>query len=96
MTTRQWMVTVAAVAALLAVEATRRRWAERAAECQKTAMFHRVLANVYRSGAHLGSRVEDPDETSRKVAHQLRLVDKYDRAARRPWLPVPPDPPEPE
>jgi len=27
---------------------------------------------------------------------QLRLAGKYERAARYPWLPVAPDPPEPE
>jgi hypothetical protein len=26
----------------------------------------------------------------------LRLKDKYERAARYPWLPVDPDPPEPK
>jgi hypothetical protein len=33
----------------------------------------------------------------RKLAeHYQRLGEKYDRAARYPWLPVPPDPPPPE
>ena len=30
------------------------------------------------------------------AAHEDRLRRKYERAARYPWLPVPPDPPEPE
>lgn len=32
----------------------------------------------------------------RRIAYHEAMSRKYDRAARRPWLPVPPDPPEPE
>jgi len=32
----------------------------------------------------------------RQEEHVLRLQQKYERAARYPWLPVLPDPPEPE
>ena len=31
----------------------------------------------------------------RREAHTLALAEKYERAARRPWLAVAPDPPEP-
>jgi hypothetical protein len=96
MTMRRWMFAVAVVAVIMSGGATLRRWAELAAEYRRAAAFHSVLAKVYRSGSHLGSRVEDPAETSRLVAHQLRLAEKYQLAARRPWLPVPPDPPEPK
>lgn len=96
MTTRRWMIAVAIMGVLMAAEATRRRWAELSAEYRQAATLHRALTEVYRSGAHLDSRVEDPADTLRLVAHQLRLAEKYERAAQRPWLPVPPDPPEPE
>jgi hypothetical protein len=36
------------------------------------------------------------DQMLRTAAHYDRLALKYDRAAHYPWLPVPPDPPEPE
>jgi hypothetical protein len=32
----------------------------------------------------------------RRIQHYRRLAEKYDFAARYPWLPVAPDPPEPE
>ena len=90
---RTLMIAVAVAGALMAAELTRRRWAELAVEYRKAAAFHSSLAEVYRSGAHLDSRVEDPAETSRLVSRQLRLAEKYRRAARYPWLPVVPDPP---
>ncbi len=31
-----------------------------------------------------------------EIAHQTAMAEKYRRAARQPWLPVEPDPPEPE
>ena len=31
-----------------------------------------------------------------RAAHHAALRSKYERAARYPWLPVEPDPPEPE
>jgi hypothetical protein len=32
----------------------------------------------------------------RNAAYHASLADKYERATSRPWLPVPPDPPEPK
>jgi hypothetical protein len=37
-----------------------------------------------------------PDLWSRLVDHHVAMTSKYRRATRYPWLPVEPDPPEPE
>lgn len=39
---------------------------------------------------------EDAQLFTRKAEHFANLKQKYERAARYPWLPVAPDPPEPE
>jgi hypothetical protein len=41
-----------------------------------------------------GQRSAIPDWE--RLAYHNRLKEKYERAARYPWLPVGPDPPEPE
>ncbi len=38
---------------------------------------------------------EEEEMIRRRDDHLLRLAAKYERAARYPWLPVAPDPPEP-
>jgi hypothetical protein len=43
--------------------------------------------------------IEDEDEFKRSEAladHHYRLMNRHARAARYPWLPIEPDPPEPE
>jgi hypothetical protein len=74
------MVAVAVVGALLGASI----WLER-----RRAEFKR-LAEMYGSSSAI---VTDPHS---KGYRDALLYLKYERAARRPWLPVPPDPPEPE
>jgi hypothetical protein len=67
-----------------------------------------AIANIHRAnliaweevGSSEASR-ERFDISGRKVSLEadrwhLQMAEKYDRAARYPWLPVRPDPPEPE
>ena len=57
---------------------------------QRTALKHEVLSVLLREGhIHFGP---DPVRSDR---HEVLRV-KYERAARHPWHPVEPDPPEPE
>lgn len=56
--------------------------------------------------AQLGEEDNEPDfaeherftagQIARRVAYHAAMARKYRRAARYPWLPVEPDPPEPE
>ena len=39
---------------------------------------------------------EMAEDSEQRAGYYARLVAKYRRAARHPWLPVAPDPPEPE
>jgi hypothetical protein len=38
----------------------------------------------------------DPLHFNLFIEYHVRLMDKYNRAARYPWFPVPPDPPPPQ
>ncbi len=49
--------------------------------------------NPKRPDASLDEMIED---CRRRAEYHARLREKYRDAARRPWLPVPRDPPEPE
>lgn len=48
--------------------------------------------------ALVASKKANPNDQAiaRKVEWHIRMRDKYLQAASRPWLPVAPDPPEPE
>lgn len=104
MTTRRWMIAVAIVSLLLAGEVTRRRWATLSAEYTWRFTLHSLTADIARNvAAEYASRKprnEGSEETIaaalRSAQHYDRLARQYERAARRPWLPVPPDPPPPE
>lgn len=91
MTTRRWMIAVAVVAvALGAVQLWRRsrEFSDRAEALYECGWPHYQY---------------DPEcskaENERGLAmyrYYWHLIHKYRRAARYPWLPVPPDPPAPE
>jgi hypothetical protein len=96
MTTRRWMVAVAAVALSMGVtlSITRlqrryRRFTERMRQHESTAIFYKSVA---RGQPDLAIR----RTLDREVDRQVALASKYRYAARYPWLPVEPDPPEPE
>lgn len=112
MTTRRWMVAVAVVALLIAASLGAARLTGRAGEYRQYAVWHTAMRNLclgeadeYRdAGAHraAGDRREDVESLLREAhertlaQHHDALVIKYERAARYPWLPVAPDPPEPQ
>jgi hypothetical protein len=96
-TVRRLMVVVAILALALTVYAGIER---RRARLQRVAQHHweKAAANsvvqadanrtIYRASASLRNR---------QLAHyHVNLAYKYANAARYPWLPVAPDPPEPE
>jgi hypothetical protein len=48
-------------------------------------------------GMHRGREVALPDPIElASVRYHFRMAEKYEHAARNPWLPVEPDPSEPE
>jgi hypothetical protein len=48
-------------------------------------------------GAIMEERLKaDEVRRAQASAYYIDLIQKYERAARYPWLPVAPDPPEPE
>jgi hypothetical protein len=85
MTTRRWMIAVLIASVLLGCFVMLRR----AAHFMRLAALHEHLAHHQRSQP-------GPSATPKDADHNERLARKYERAAARPWLPVEPDPPEPE
>jgi hypothetical protein len=104
------MMVIAAAAAVCWVErlsACRKFYASRVAahaEQESNArLFHAISGHV--CGEVAGSMT--PEELHRfiasarsyyanRIAYHAALKAKYERAARYPWLPIAPDPPEPE
>ncbi len=59
----------------------------------------RAYVQIHRADAARLIRQHHPRDSAllqRRVEHHLKMGVKYERAARYPWLPVEPDPPEPE
>ena len=59
----------------------------------------RHLARVFEEHNELGSAEHErftAGQLARRVAYHAAMARKYRHAARHPWLPVGPDPPEPE
>jgi hypothetical protein len=112
MTTRRWMVAVALFAALLAVKAHLSRVAEqyRAIAKRHDEQSFLLAHGKHWSGPldghchisidYTGSGHADGEELKgrdlARVLWHIRLAEKYESAALRPWRPVPPDPPEPK
>ena len=63
------------------------RYRDKAKACATVASVWRALVRTPETSRERRLRV---------VAHYVALRDKYERAARCPWLPVEPDSPEPE
>jgi hypothetical protein len=90
------MVLVAVIALLLGAAAIQRR----RAHLQRLADHHAEMARQLRSshGSIIrpgGVYVHVPLTHPRLADYHEDLARKYERAARYPWLPVEPDPPEP-
>jgi hypothetical protein len=91
-TVRRMMVAVAVVALVLGAVAL----GVRSGEFRNRARYHEVMAASPLLGVKPAPPVFDPVRyTPKWSAYHARLKRKYERAARRPWLFVAPDPPLP-
>src|SRR3954453_10603956 len=93
-TVRRLMVAVGIVAVLFAAEATRRRWESLASTYRTKASRCERLArvSVHTSGLEADHGNEPEERKLQRIAdHYVALANKYERAARYPWLPVAPD-----
>src|SRR5262249_21597887 len=110
MTMRRWMIAVAVVGVPTAAIIASDRQAERRDLLLYRARPHTETARKYESStpaiiAHLGcpkaiyQRAELRhllEIQPRRIAYHEAMARKYRDAARHPWLPVEPDPPEPQ
>ena len=103
MTTRRWMVVVAVVgtsvgAAMLAIRS--RTYAALAALHTKSELECRRVVEAFKGRGFDGEIWSDAIAYARRcrrlVPYHAALRHKYEHAARTPWLPVEPDPPEPQ
>jgi hypothetical protein len=91
MTTRRWMVAVAVVAVAITGVRIGDRW-----------LSYRRIAAHHSQMAETGMKMIDglPSAaevlTPQNIDYHAEMARKYQYAARYPWLPVEPDPPEPE
>jgi hypothetical protein len=51
---------------------------------------------IYRTLVRIETREDSAESLRRRWAHAQRMREKYEHAIWRPWLPVAPDPTEPE
>ncbi|WP_435016358.1 hypothetical protein TA3x_003923 [Tundrisphaera sp. TA3] len=88
-TVRRMMVAVAMASVVFALAASLLR---RSSEFRRRATLHRLAyAKIHpNTGAFPDLYLSD------KELHHIDLATKYERAARYPWLPIEPDPPEPK
>jgi hypothetical protein len=89
MTTRRWMIAVAIVGLILGAVSTHRSfrlWNTADAHWERSLSFRVVGTNQH----------PDLSRRHRRYEYHLWLAVKYAEAARYPWLPVEPDPPEPK
>jgi hypothetical protein len=95
-----WTVVISSV--LLAVYREVQQSRQRALDYQLRALDHALGEYVNRYGKQwVGCRgpidsIEPPQPNPRKAAYHARMRGKWARAASFPYLPVPPDPPEPD
>jgi hypothetical protein len=96
MTTRRLMIAVAAIGLTLggAVEVYRLAYRLRLRydDFLDRAQWHSGIVFTWNAGW----RNTPSGATSRRIAYHAAMAEKYRQAARRPWLPVEPDPPPPE
>lgn len=100
MTTRRWMLAVAVVALLCLLEHRRRTFRSRAAYHQSRLSGLGVALSYdghLRFYKHQDQGIKWLTNNEAKVpAWHEAMARKYRDGARYPWLPVEPDPPEPE
>lgn len=100
MTTRRWMAAVLAVAIALTIGI---KLGRRRREYLRRAAWHAELGryggDIFGDGVVLRSRPRTRPRimtSLKRIEHHQRLAEKYRDASVRPWLPVEPDPPEPD
>jgi hypothetical protein len=75
-------------------------WRERAKqirmERRRTGPLAAYEAVALDCDKHAVATIEYAARWRRKASHYAAIALKYEEAANHPWLPVPPDPPEPE
>jgi hypothetical protein len=103
MTTRRWMVAVAVVGLLLATALSGYRLKQRrdhilsrAQRHKHNAAFLMQVCETHRIIRTHWSRDDYLIALCRISSYHAAMAAKYRHAARYPWLPVEPDPPEPE
>ena len=106
MTTRRWMIAAAVVAVLTRCGQTGARWHQyrkrveyHASERKKVGIMLAPALEYRREagrfpGCGLGQDIWE--RLCEQAEWHARLKLKYERTAARPWVPVAPDPPEPE
>jgi hypothetical protein len=101
------MVIVAAACVLVPIGLTIRNALEYQSRAGHFASLERLYVDLIRHNERMlavGSRAaknraamrERLDELKTRLAFDTLMRRKYERATRYPWLPVPPDPPEPK
>ena len=96
---RRLLVAVAVVALVFAGEATRRRWESLASAYRGKAgrREHVALVALHSSALEVARGNDSEMRKLKRIGdHHVALARKYQHAARCPWLPVAPDPPEPK
>ena len=99
MTTRWWMIAVAILAVGLATDALFRRHLalrQRAAYHEKIEKLATATVGELALAARWPKAAAQVRANAATRDRHARLKEKYGRAARYSWLPVGPDPPEPE
>jgi hypothetical protein len=109
MTMRRWMIAVAAIGLMIGggvvLKQRRDYFLSLAQSHQKEVASSTARGNALKSrfGGTAGMTVEeitrlhdDYERMMDRADHHASLARKYEEAARYPWLPVEPDPPEPE
>jgi hypothetical protein len=109
MTTRRWMVAVAVIGLLVGggVRLKRRRdyflslARSHAQKMPSSTAEGKALRSRFGSTSGMGGEEtvllsRDFDRMMNRADHHSALRRKYEHAARYPWLPVEPEPPEPE
>ena len=91
---RSLLITVAIAAVLLAAGV----WGQRSGAYQRRAAYHRAQLQIWPELPyfHAEQYSEDLKAMLRRRGWHEAMADKYERAARSPWLSVEPDPPEPK
>ena len=93
MTTRRWMIVVAVVGLLLGGIVGVYRLRQRHDALVYRVWWHRTIVATLKARGRASPN--DP-ATPRLLVYHESLAHKYQHAARYPWLPVEPDPPEPD